>query len=131
MRVRIHPLQSGGRNDGRQSGRCEADDARQHAQWRGTATFVGYIVPAKLPGARRCIMSAKLRLGSMRIALVGIGVGATIGNASAAPSVEVAKKCAALTAPLAHVLPRFDYKRLLELREPPSRRADQIMDRRF
>jgi hypothetical protein len=43
-------------------------------------------------------MSAKLRLGSMRIALVGIGVGATIGNASAAPSVEVAKKCAALTA---------------------------------
>jgi hypothetical protein len=43
-------------------------------------------------------MSAKLRLGGLRIALVGIGVGATIGNASTAPSVEVAKKCAALTA---------------------------------
>jgi hypothetical protein len=43
-------------------------------------------------------MSAKLKFGSMGITLVCIGVGATINNPSAAPSAEVAKKCAALTA---------------------------------
>jgi hypothetical protein len=35
---------------------------------------------------------------SIRIALVCIGVVATIDNASVAPTAEVAKKCAALTA---------------------------------
>ena len=43
-------------------------------------------------------MSAKLKFGIVRIALVCIGVGATIDIASAAPTAEVAKKCAALTA---------------------------------
>jgi hypothetical protein len=43
-------------------------------------------------------MSAKLKFGSVGITLVCIGVGATINNPSAAPSAEVAKKCAALTA---------------------------------
>jgi hypothetical protein len=43
-------------------------------------------------------MSAKLKFGSVGITLICIGVGATINNPSAAPSAEVAKKCAALTA---------------------------------
>jgi hypothetical protein len=43
-------------------------------------------------------MNAKLKFGSARIALFCIGVGVTINNASAAPSAEVAKKCAVLTA---------------------------------
>jgi hypothetical protein len=43
-------------------------------------------------------MSAKLKFGSVGITLVCVGVGATINNPSAAPSAEVAKKCAALTA---------------------------------
>jgi hypothetical protein len=43
-------------------------------------------------------MSAKLKFGSVGITLVCIGVGATIDDASAAPSADVAKKCAALTA---------------------------------
>jgi hypothetical protein len=43
-------------------------------------------------------MSAKLKFRSVRIALFCIGVAVTINDASAAPSAEVAKKCAALTA---------------------------------
>jgi hypothetical protein len=46
----------------------------------------------------RPIMNAKLKFESVRIALVCMALGATIDTALVAPTAEVAKKCAALTA---------------------------------
>jgi hypothetical protein len=43
-------------------------------------------------------MITKLTVGRAHAALILIGVGAAVGDVSAAPSAEVAKKCAALTA---------------------------------